>query len=291
MAVIESKPALLRTPWPPKGYLERKEVSAADNWWTLAAEYGRTDPWDLIVYNFGTRDPAEVNWYLKNYVGCTLTKDGKNYSFGRKPGDPPAKCYVYIPHPDWRPMSLNDDLARGLVVRTLMSGAARKTYFVLGPTSITVGEMGKVADYVVHDAIHVRYEPSLGEWAMYEPRAAGKENTLFLAFNTAGRARRALIVHEAIHAAMDIRSSLVNTLESEAAAYVGASIYYYHEGERTKPTSTDTRLNPILSDAWDIGLKKIAGTPVTEAERQELYKKIDAHPKYSGRTYPGYNGV
>ena len=36
----------------------------------------------LIQHNFGTLDPAEINWYLREQVGCTLpTKDGKNWRF------------------------------------------------------------------------------------------------------------------------------------------------------------------------------------------------------------------
>ena len=37
---------------------------------------------DLIYYNFQTKDPIEVNWYLRNYTGCKLrTWDQKNFSF------------------------------------------------------------------------------------------------------------------------------------------------------------------------------------------------------------------
>jgi len=40
------------------------------------------EPWDLIVANFKTRDPAEVNWYLRHHTGCTQpTPDGKNRMF------------------------------------------------------------------------------------------------------------------------------------------------------------------------------------------------------------------
>jgi hypothetical protein len=48
----------------------------------------------LIQYNFETRSPDEINWYLKNRVGCTRTTiDGSNYRFSStdKPG------IVYLP--------------------------------------------------------------------------------------------------------------------------------------------------------------------------------------------------
>ena len=67
-------------------------VKDADNWWSVARKVG-VDVWDLIDYNFETRNPAEVNWYLRRNVGCkTTTFDGKNYKFqGASPG------IIYLP--------------------------------------------------------------------------------------------------------------------------------------------------------------------------------------------------
>src|SRR5690242_4349644 len=48
----------------------------------------------LIQHNFATLDPAEINWYLREHVGCTLpTKDGKNWRFSStaRPG------LIYLP--------------------------------------------------------------------------------------------------------------------------------------------------------------------------------------------------
>ena len=67
--------------WGPEGW-HRFKVRFGDNWWTVANKDGWSDPWDLIEYNFGTRNAKEVNWYLRNFVGCTNTSpDGKNYVF------------------------------------------------------------------------------------------------------------------------------------------------------------------------------------------------------------------
>jgi hypothetical protein len=48
---------------------------------------------DLIVFNFGTDRPAEINWYLNHYVGCPETPDKRNrmFSSSAKPG------YIYYP--------------------------------------------------------------------------------------------------------------------------------------------------------------------------------------------------
>lgn len=64
------------------------QVKDGDSWVTVARANGM-EPWDLIYSNFKTRDPAEVNWYLHNYVGCRHpTHDLRNWMFSSrdKPG-------------------------------------------------------------------------------------------------------------------------------------------------------------------------------------------------------------
>jgi len=52
------------------------------NWRSVAGADGWASPWDLIAYNFNTRDPREVNWFLYHFVGCRHSNDGnKNLSF------------------------------------------------------------------------------------------------------------------------------------------------------------------------------------------------------------------
>jgi hypothetical protein len=56
-------------------------VKDGDSWEIIAQDNG-LDVWDLIYANFKTKDPNEVNWYLKHYVGCKLmTVDRKNWKF------------------------------------------------------------------------------------------------------------------------------------------------------------------------------------------------------------------
>ena len=60
----------------------------------INATWGELDTWKLIEFNFNTRDPAEVNWYLRRNVGCNQpTADGKNWMFSAsaKPG------VIYVP--------------------------------------------------------------------------------------------------------------------------------------------------------------------------------------------------
>jgi hypothetical protein len=76
------------------------KVKTGDDWETLADEAG-IPTWSLIEFNFpAVRDTMdfqrkcrEVNWLLRTHVGCTTTKDGKNYSFNS--ADVPG--YIYFP--------------------------------------------------------------------------------------------------------------------------------------------------------------------------------------------------
>jgi hypothetical protein len=76
--------------WPPPG--PHHPVQDGERWETVAAKWN-VDVKDLIYYNFKTTRPNEVNWYLRNLIGCKVSTDGRNWAFssGLKPG------YVVIP--------------------------------------------------------------------------------------------------------------------------------------------------------------------------------------------------
>ena len=78
---LETKPAKIvpKTYVPPGG--RRYKVKDGETWESIARTHG-VDPGDLVLFNFGTKNPREVNWYLHHYVGCTLpTHDGHNWRF------------------------------------------------------------------------------------------------------------------------------------------------------------------------------------------------------------------
>jgi hypothetical protein len=77
---------------------EPYKVLSSDSWWTLAEKPGPLaaglSALDLCYFNFRTRKPTEINWYLRNKVGCkTATSDGKNFKFSM--ADNPG--IVYLP--------------------------------------------------------------------------------------------------------------------------------------------------------------------------------------------------
>jgi hypothetical protein len=86
--------------WPPRGWAYEYTVKNDDNWWSLARKFRMDDEWQLIEYNFRTRVPEEVNWYLRELVGCWVgTPDGNNYRFLFAL---PTKRKIYIPPGDAR---------------------------------------------------------------------------------------------------------------------------------------------------------------------------------------------
>lgn len=61
-------------------------VTSKDSWDTLALrpdiQSSGMSGYDLCYFNFKTRNPAEINWYLKHKIGCRhVTRDGLNYMF------------------------------------------------------------------------------------------------------------------------------------------------------------------------------------------------------------------
>src|SRR5690606_38097764 len=55
---------------------ETYKVKASDSWWTLAelpqVKAAGLSPLDHCYYNFKTRRPNEINWYLREKVGCRV---------------------------------------------------------------------------------------------------------------------------------------------------------------------------------------------------------------------------
>ena len=93
---IEKEPEV-RAPFPPQGgpyFKYRVGRKKSESWVTIADDF-RIDVWQLIKFNFLTEDPDEVNWYLREYVGCKdTTKDRKNWKFSQRatPG------VIYVPN-------------------------------------------------------------------------------------------------------------------------------------------------------------------------------------------------
>jgi hypothetical protein len=128
-------------------------VTDQDSWYTLAERpevkaVGMTGN-DLCFFNFKTRDPLEINWYLNAKVGCQHgTRDTKNYVFSSS--DWPGIVYLpkigpqpppHLVTPQAKPVRLN-----------LWFGLVGKGGTMFGPVGIetvagfafSLDEIGKV---------------------------------------------------------------------------------------------------------------------------------------------------
>lgn len=75
------------------------KVKTDDDLGSIARHHGVPEH-VLVTFNFGTNDPAEINWYLRRNVGCLrATHDHKNWMFTSEatPG------IIYLPPPWHRP--------------------------------------------------------------------------------------------------------------------------------------------------------------------------------------------
>jgi hypothetical protein len=89
MTMSDVREPTTRAPWPPLAsndpfyrWPERYRVGQQPNesFVSIARRNG-VDASTLVQYNFQTRSPREINWYLANYVGCRTPKPGQHFTF------------------------------------------------------------------------------------------------------------------------------------------------------------------------------------------------------------------
>ncbi|MBI3281292.1 MAG: hypothetical protein HYZ57_15765 [Acidobacteria bacterium] len=276
--------------FPPPGAGKKHKVSTGDNWWNLATKYGRTDAWEIIEFNFRTRDPRQVNWYLEFYVGCkAAAADGLNFRFDS--ADSPG--IIYIPPSSWTP---SEDLALRREVAWALSGpvvarlnVTHAGYFIRGTT------LAAIANRVLDGEIGVIVDPKLSSGdAEYDSGT----DTFHLGFRRASTTtRKGLVVHEAVHAALDMKAaSSITVAESESLAYVVQS-YYVREHtinpESVRLTSADPLKDKVYEIAWDMAAALAGGKQPTAVEWLALDHAVRRHPEYkkTAGNKAGFDGL
>ncbi|WP_207395358.1 hypothetical protein [Bremerella alba] len=200
------------------------EVTDEHDWWILAANHRRTDPWDLIVFNFGTRNVDEVNWCLHHVLGCRRrSENGKNYSFG-KPCT--GKQYIYIPPTGWTPPTTEDDVAWERVRSTINSSMVKSLHLSLYAYRLSISghDFSKVGYLLNTKRITARLDRTHPHAAEY---VSGSDEIILQSLGN-DPLDRSTIVHEAVHASFDYQHSFgVRTykLDEECFAYVVQMLY------------------------------------------------------------------
>ena len=76
----------------PHGTRKSHQVQDDETFESVAQDHG-VPVKHLIMHNFGTMDEGEINWYLREYVGCDLpTRDRLNWRFSSSAD--PGKIYI-----------------------------------------------------------------------------------------------------------------------------------------------------------------------------------------------------
>jgi hypothetical protein len=262
--------------FPPPIPARQQKVKSGDSWFTLASQHGRSDPWDIIEFNFRTRDPREVNWYLEYYVGCTKSSDGKNYSFDST--DSPG--IVYIPPASWSPSA---DLALRRVVTGALSGPVINRISVSHAGRLITGRsLALVANRVIDREIGVVVDAKLGAGAAEYDSGT---DTFHLGFTSAtSHTRKGLIVHEAVHAALDMQSASGMTIaQSESLAYVVQSFYVREhtiDPEAERLTDPHSLKDKVYEIAWDMAGMLARGSQPAPLHWSALDSAVRRDPRY-----------
>lgn len=262
--------------FPPPIPAKQQKVKTGDSWFTLASQHSRSDPWDIIEFNFRTRDPREVNWYLEYYVGCTKSSDGKNYSFDSS--DSPG--VVYIPPTSWNPSA---DLALRRVVTGALSGPVINRISVShAGQHITGRSLVLVANRVIDREIGVVVDAKLGAGSAEYNSGT---DTFHLGFSSAASVtRKGLIVHEAVHAALDLHAASGMTIaQSESLAYVVQSFYVReHTADPDAERLTDPHplKDKVYEIAWDMAGMLARGSQPATLHWNALDSAVRRDPRY-----------
>ena len=307
MAVKTSRP-VHKVVFPPPGHVESYDVKSGDDWGSISkTRCGRSDPWDLIEFNFATRNAAEVNWCLYEYVGCRETNDGKNYCFndGDRFSSSVDKGKIYLPPPQWKP-SLDRPL-RKLVVDALAHFATKSINVRRGGFVVNLRSLNTIANHIIDGKIRIYKDDSRpAGTAFYLPKI---DTIVLSASGYGGALGKSTLVHECVHAWLDKESYSMNIGTSESIAYVAQTIYLLERaGMRLKGKLPDVSIfDPKFKDlfvlayyqellaikAFEIAKRIIERKPVSAAAWTELDEAIRKHPDYGSRAHKdsGFNGI
>ncbi len=296
MGACVKRPANPRRPWPPSDFDKAQPVKFPDDWASLQRTFKRDEVWDIIYYNFHTYDTDEVNWYLQEYVGCRETSpDGRNYRFGRQPGNS-RPVVVYIPKWDWMPPGPHQKEARQAVITVLREPSVANLHFQAGTMELRRGDLTLVADAIEHGKIRLLHRPSLGHMAVYDP----SRNRMAIPFDRLPPVgSRALIVHEAVHAVMDIRKVPQTMVEAESAAYIAQALYLKLHGldMADSVVSPGFFANPRNFIAWRLIFDRAAAiadtvaTTVSDGDLRALAAGLNISKTYENEGAPANDGI
>jgi hypothetical protein len=274
----------------PKGYVPsggvKFDVSGTSprwNWQTVAEKHGLKDVWkDLIEFNFPTvayeRDfqdkCAAVNWLLEDRVGCTVSHDGKNYSFEN------ARIgYIYVPT---------------VVTNDVGVRAARSVLAVLGSPFVNdidfilISKFNKSRMFIhprfFRDVAHALLDGKMGiavnpggidhhaeaeyDYTTSPPLFKLRYSQMETAF------QKSAVIHEAVHAINHLKGTDRLSHFCESSAYLAQAIYH----RRLTGRRVEYRQQPLVDDicrvADDMARKVLKRQQLEESDSQAIEQKV-----------------
>ena len=142
--MTEKEPRPRRRDWPPPGSAPHRvtDHDMKDGWKGVARKHG-LDVQYLIRHNFRSNNSDEVNWYLREYVGCNIATDDLNnwmFSSSARPGI----IYLPINKTDTRVIEGDEHVIEGR--KTIQSPFAQEFTVQKGASDPVVDTFNKLFD-------------------------------------------------------------------------------------------------------------------------------------------------
>lgn len=240
-------------PW----YLYR--VQKGDSWVSVSSADGWSNAWDFIHANLNTRDPLEVNWYLREYIGCQeLSNDQHNYSFtGAKNGliwtRTPLATKHLVNMPGMVVNALMFKPIEVIVDGRLVHHPGRSFFnFQLNGYCLEPWMLEKARGAVAGGLVGVVHNSKLNADGVYYPGC----NMMHFKSTSNSTENKGLMVHECVHLALDItRATGISRAVSEGLAYIAQCVYCQLYSSSMPSGEADEAL--IFSEANDIAVNII----------------------------------
>lgn len=283
-------------------------VRDGDTWISIAQRDGWANALDFIEANLRTRDSGEINWYLREYIGCHV-QDAKRDNYGFSSTATPGLIWTRGP--------LGVDTPNLNLFKNVLAALNFRFYplfhFQIRGWTLPPFLFDRVSNYVARGLIKVRYEAKAGP-DQGDGEYASKSDTLYLRRLDQGLETRALIVHEAVHAGFDLLGNPMIRAYSEAFAYVAQCLYYQliagHElGPGNSGDAAEAAIfeaaNKIANEIYHAYVARMdankdpstyrpwTGFQVPEQYADPLLLAINGYPRYKGslREQAEYDGI
>ncbi len=231
MAVLIRKPAKPiayppRTPAPRATHQYAKagawKFGRPESWQSIANDYSVTNVWNLILYNFQCRNPEEVNWCMQEFLQCTKSNDGKNFSFDPSDKNP----IIFIPPLGFEALSPDDIAAAALVASVLKRPELQQIDFRARGLTVDANLFKTVRHHIETKTILCAGTPSAAIPSGARAHWIARENIMFVrdpAVHTLNK--QMTVVHEAVHAGHDALKKSARTVDGEVCAYIAEMIF------------------------------------------------------------------